>query len=433
MWFKRICCAVMGIVTACLMSGCDIFPTENDELLTAPQLTGELSPIIKALENRIGKSYTLRYPSGGDRRSAVVLKDINADGTDEAFAFYSKGEDDMHLNMITLVGDNWRSVDERKLTAGGIERIDFYDIDNNGTEEILVGWEIYGTTEKQLAVYNATNNRLNLMLLQKYTAYTCCDIDEDEQGEIFLQLLSSADPANRAYIFEKEGDKLTEASSCAMDRNVKSIISQNVSVLSTGQSAIYVDELKSAGAVTEVFFLSQGKLVNPLLDTTGGETLKTERAASLSCVDINRDELLEIPVAEEIPSVTGSTEKCYYTKWCSFNGEVLTTQCTYLINQNDGFYIDFPEKWIGNIAVYRDGEKRIRRFFNINEEGAHTEIIAELRIISISDWDSSGFAKGELTEICRNSKNVIAGYAYSTEGKISITFEELKKIIYTVE
>jgi len=314
MRIKQLCCMLLAAALVFVLGGCEVFPTDNDRLLVAPQLTGEMSPIIKALEDKIGLNYTLRYPSGGDRKSAVILKDVDNDTKDEAFAFYSIGEEDMHLAMIAQNGKVWSCVDERKLTAGGVERIDFYDLDHDGVEEVLVGWEIHGTSEKQLAVYSTLKKKLNLMMLQKYTAFTCCDIDSDGEGEIFLQLLSAADPASRAYIFKKNGDEFTEASSCSMDRNVKSITAQTVAALSSGQTAIYVDELKAAGAVTEVFFWSQGELVNPLLDSTSGENLKTERASSLLCVDINRDELLEIPVSEEIPSVTGSTEKSYYTK-----------------------------------------------------------------------------------------------------------------------
>ena len=433
MRIKRFLAVLLCVFSLSSLCGCDLFSTENDQLLVAPQLTGELRPIIKALESRIGQNYILRYPSGGDRKSAVVLKDINDDGKDEAFAFYSTNDSDMHLCMIIRSNNGWNCVDERKLTAGGVERIDFFDIDEDGVEEILVGWEIHGTSEKQLAVYSFKNKKLKLMLLQKYTAYKCCDLDEDGKGEIFIQLLNPTESSNRAYLFVKDGDELVEFSSCAMDRNVKSIISQTVSLLSSGQYAVYVDELKSAGAVTEVFYLTQGKLVNPLLDTTSGENLKTERAATLVCRDVNHDELLEIPVSEEILSVTGSTEKCYYTKWCTFNGENLTTQGTYLINQNDGFYLAFPEKWVGNIAVYHDTEKRIRRFYNIDDSGAPAELFAELRIVDPVVWENPDYSKSGLQEICRNEKNIIVGAVYDNSGKISINIDELKKIIYIIE
>ncbi len=424
---------VFLIFCLCLLCGCDIFGTENEQLLKAPKLKGELAPIVEVMEREIGKGYTLRYPSGGDRRSAVVLRDINRDGKDEAFAFYSKAEDDMNLMMINNKNGDWKFADIRTLTAGGVERIDFYDINGDGTDEILVGWEIHGSSEKQLAVYNFVRGKLDLILLQNYTAYLCCDLDTDGKGELFLQQLSTADLTNKASLYKLSDGKLSETASCAMDRNVKSVISQTVSRLSTGQNAIYIDELKSAGAITEVIFLSGGKLQNPLLDETSGENVKTERSAQILAKDVNKDELLEIPVSEEITSVEGSNEKCYYTKWSYFTGENLVTSETWLINQNDGFYLIFPETWVGKIAVFRDSEKRIRRFFSLTAEGLPAEVFAELRIVDISLWDSADYSKSDLTELCRNKKNVIVGKTFAGSGSINTTLEELKQIIYIIE
>lgn len=429
---KIFCCLLAGAVSA-VLSGCQLFSADISRMLAAPQLSGELKPIGAVLASEIKGDYTLRYPSGGERRSAVILHDTDEDGIQEAFAFYSRGEEEMHIVTIRRKGEKWALGDDVSLTAGGVERIDFCDFDGDGTDEMLVGWEIHGAADKQLAVYSLKSQSLEQLMLKRYTAYTDCDLDSDGRPELFLQLISSSDNSNRAYLYGYENGSFSELSSCATDRGVKSVVSQAALPLSSGQAAIYIDELKNAGAVTEVLFLSKGQLVNPLLDEISGENSSTERAASLLCTDIDQDGLIEIPVAEEIPAVTGSAEKCYYTKWRSFNGEALITKRTELINQADGFYMVFPEKWIGHIAVYRDTEKRLREFYALDENGYPTAVIAQLKAVDIKEWDSGDFIRGGLTELIRNKATVLAGEVANGDNPLSIPLETLKQQLYILE
>ena len=433
MKLRKCLCILLAAAVSAALCGCQLFAPDTDSLLAAPQLTGELKPIGAALSGSIKGEYTLRYPSGGELRSAVILNDTDGDGVQEAFAFYSRGEEEMHLVMIRRNGEKWTACDDTSLTAGGVERIDFCDFDGDGTAEVLVGWEIHGSTDKQLAIYDIRSGKFRQLMLERYTAYISCDLDSDGQFELFLQLLSSSDSANRAYLYHYGNEGFTEVSSCSMDRGVKSVVSQSALPLSSGQPAIYIDELKNAGAITEVLFFSKGQLVNPLLGETNGENSKTERAASLNCLDIDKDGVVEIPVAEEIPAVTGSAEKCYYTQWRSFNGETLLTKRTDLINQTDGFYMVFPEKWIGHIAIYRDTEKRLREFYALNENGQPETVLARLKAVKLSDWESEGYPRGGLTELLRNKNTVLAGEVGESGGAFAITLENLKRQLYIIE
>ena len=427
MKLRTVLCAFLSAAMVAGLCGCQLFTAETDNLLAAPKLTGELQPIGAALSSGIKGEYTLRYPSGGDRRSAVILEDIDRDGVREAFAFYSRGEEEMHLVMIKRRGEKWVVSDDTSLVAGGVEKIEFYDFDGDGTDEITVGWEIHGAADKQLSVYNVRSDKFEQIFQQKYTAYIGCNLDMDGPDELFLQLLSSADQTNRAYVFRYEDGEFREYSSCAMDRGVKSIVSQRALPLSSGQTAVYVDELKNAGAVTEVLFLSKGQLVNPLLDSTSVENSRTERAASIELSDMDMDGLIEIPIAEEIPAVTGSVEKCYYTHWCSFNGESLTVKRTDLINQSDGFYMVIPEKWIGHIAVYRDTEKRLREFYALDDNGQPTARLAQLRTVKIKEWDKGSYPRSGLTELLRNKETVLAGSVNPQAGALAIGMDVFKR------
>ena len=89
--------------------------------------------------------------------------DINGDGTNEAFAFYSKTDGDVTTMTVQLIRDQkgeWVDGGTQTIVASGVDMVQFCDLDDNGTSEILVGWQVYGTSEMQLAVYSLGENTL---------------------------------------------------------------------------------------------------------------------------------------------------------------------------------------------------------------------------------------------------------------------------------
>ena len=150
-----------------------------------------------------------------------------------------------------------------------------------------------------------------------------------------------------------------------MDASVKSANAPVLSVLSNGQKAIYIDEIKGVGSVTEVLFISNEELINPLLDSDNTfENISTYRAASIETKDINNDGILEIPVASDLPNAQTDGEKLYYTNWCSFDGQKLSIKNVTIMNTVDGYYITVPKSMIGYIAVYKNIETHERKVYH---------------------------------------------------------------------
>lgn len=430
---KKLICVAVSFLLLFTLCGCDFFTADTAELLSPPLLLEELYPISQALDASAGGVYTLQYPAKGNYRSAVVQNDVNGDGVLEAFAFYSMTDGEtitMHINMICLREGEWVSAAQQKIVAGGVNQVEFCDLDSDGVLEILVGWEVYGTSEMQLAVYSYGENSLTQRFLQKYNNFTTCDLDADTQNELLIITLNSAEQINTAAAYVLTGEGVVQMYSCELDSTVKSVSDPIVAELSSGKPAVYIDEIKGVGAVTEVIFVEKGVLVNPLLDTETRETLATLRSASFTVRDINDDGVLEIPIQKNIPSVSKSdvNEKLYLTNWCSFNGEVLTNQQTTMINVNDGYYYTISPKWNDSIAVLKDTEKRIREIYQYDSENMTVgESLLYIGAVDISDWDSDEYGKqgykklltaGDTVFICRISKTAAA------EG---LTFNDVKK------
>ena len=94
MSLKKAAALIYTLIICISLCGCKMFTADTAELLSPPELTGDIAPIASAISASAGGEYTLKYPSVGNYRSAVVQNDINGDGIMEAFAFYSMTEDE---------------------------------------------------------------------------------------------------------------------------------------------------------------------------------------------------------------------------------------------------------------------------------------------------------------------------------------------------
>ncbi len=422
--------SIVLIFTVCislLFCGCNIFDA-NAELVAPPKLTGDMAPIAEALYDQVSSDINFEYPMSGEHRAPIILVDINGDGRDEAFAFYNTTGDEMktmHINVLCQKGDDWKSVSDQTIVANGVERLEFCDLDNDGAKEILVGWDVNGVSEKQLSVYSFDQKHLVQQLLQPYTGFMCCDLDDSGTHELFVHLLNTAEQTNKAIIYNYNTEGITQTAACAMDRTVKSASSPVLSTLSNGKKAIYIEEIKGVGAVTEVLYLSGNNLLNPLLDSQNTfENISTLRAASLMTKDINGDGILEIPVASDLPNAMLGGEKLYYTNWCAFDGQILSAKMITVVNTVDGYYLVLPNTVVGKIAVLKNIDEHKREFYLYDAETQEIgDLLFVVTAISDSNWSSQDFDRGNYEAVAQKDNTVFAISVSSAAENYGITRE----------
>lgn len=429
---KKISALIVCISVFLCLSGCDLMPADTAELLSPPALSGDLKPIDDIIKQTAGESYTLKYPSRGDFRSAIIREDINGDGSLEAFAFYytTDGETgSMNITAIAKKKDTWKSVASQKIVAGGVDKVDFCDLDDDGIKEILVGWEIYGTSEMQLAVYSLDEKNLVQKMLQRYTHFDDCDLDQNGKNEILIIKSATLEQTNSAALFEISKNGVTQISACELDSTSKTINEPVFAPLSNGTPAVYIDEIKGVGAVTEVLYFEKGELKNPLFSTETKETFATLRPVSLSLRDINGDGIPEIPVQENVPSVTSGelNEILYLTNWCSFNGKTLTIQKTAMVNVNDGFSFAIPVRLIGKIAVLKDTDNHLREIYLYDKiEKTVGKRIVSFKVFSLSDWKKKRESRSNAEVILKTETQVFVCYLYEAAKNYDLTIETVK-------
>ena len=429
--------AIMLILSIlCGLCGCDIFTAETEQMLAPPAIVGDMKPISDALSASVKGEYKLVYPVNGSHRSPVVLNDIDGDNVFEAFAFYLQNDGEMdciHLNVISKRGKKWVSVFDQKVQAGSVDSVDFSDLNADGVLEIIVGWSVYASSEKQLAVYSLSQGVLSQRFIHEYAGFVSCDLDGDQQNELFIHRFDAVSKRNEAYLYKFEEEGVLELSRCNLDKNARTAMLPVLSCLSNGKPAIYINETKDAGVITEVIFYNNNALQNPLLEGESFENIKTLCAAAVPAVDIDGDSIIEIPVSQIMAASEGvaGAEKVYYTNWCTYDGVTLKIKKTTLLNTAEGYYLEVPQKWVGKIGLVRDVENRSRTICEYNKEtNTLGQALVYFVAVPLDKWQDYEEKNKATKEISRNTEYVYAARIFDNTSPIKITEKEFREIFF---
>lgn len=389
---KRLLCLTICVAVLITLCGCGLV-ADTSELLKTPQLTGEMYAVEKALKENVSGAYTLEYPSLGEKRSAIVLEDLDGDGTKEAIAFYSqadKEEKQMHLSFLVKNSGKYETASDFPITAAGVEKIECCDFNGDGTKEIAAGFEVYGNNEKTLVVFKLQSGRPAELMRAEYTNFLCNDILSNGKNQLIIQKLSQKSMTNTAVVYALSGKSFSKFTSCSLDGNATSVNRMVFAPLSNGKPAIYLDEIKGVGAITEVLLISGGKLVNSLGQQSNG-TSKNIRTAGIPFYDIDGDGVLEIPIPADDPSATENGVN--HINWYSFDGKSLELKESAFVNVVDGYSIVLPPELYGKIKVTKNSEERKRRVFYKGDDNSEKELFS---ITVIPDGAESKSENGEV-------------------------------------
>ncbi|MBQ0084038.1 MAG: hypothetical protein KBS52_04660 [Clostridiales bacterium] len=426
--FLRI--AAMLVAVCILLCGCSFVGGDTDSLLSPPRPSGELYNIQQALNSYVSEKYTLKYPVSGDYRSAIINKDLNSDGTDEAVAFYSTVKDGavtMHILLIEKNEEKWAVSGEFKCVATGVESVQFKDMDADGKMEILVGWSVYGNLEKTLGVYSIQKGSFLQRISESYNDFVCSDLTGDGKSEIFLVNLDSKESAAVAKLISLTDNGTQLLGSVPLDPSITAYSSPVVSRLPNGNTAVYVDAIKGAGVITEVLEIKNGGMVNALVNENL-EMADTFRSSAAAVRDIDADGVCEIPMMTLITQAPDSNDNVYRTDWCVIEGGNLKAKMSAFMNYGDGYFVQIPEKWEGKVTVIRDTANRIRTILKIDEAtGNSGEVLVKIQALPVTENSAPDAAAiPGAAEIGRTGELYYLASCTGQGGEQAVTFEEFR-------
>lgn len=415
---KKLSALLMSLFIMFSFSGCTGIFSSPASLMSPPKSSGNLVEIEEAL-SKIKSDYQLSYPSNGNYRNAIIIRDLNNDGNDEAVVFYQTSEKQtitVHMNVLTHKNDDWISKFDVSLSGTGIDRIEFADVCGDEAVEILVGSKLFNNNEQELSVYKYEESEVKLLAQERYTDYCVADLGASVKPQIVFFKISDQSTnisqetkdgimkrtVNAKLVsFSYESDPVAVAlGSVDFDSSIVSFSEIKTAPINDNQNGIFVDAFVSDSAmITEVFYYDE-TLKTTFYNAESKSTTVTYRDSLIGCRDINKDGKIELPktfVCQGYDAVEGPDKKVYFSEWYSMNGQTISDRCSCgFLNTADNYYIATPASWIGKITAQKDLDIRERIFYEWDFTNKNFgEMLFKIRVFLKSDFekDNRGYTK----------------------------------------
>lgn len=429
---RRAKMIIAVLLAVMLFAGCTPFDDSPDSLLVAPKLSGEMHPVQKALDKKINGKYQLKFPTSGETKSAITLVDLDGDGLSEGVAFYSINDNNsvtMNIAVIAFDNNEWKVVAQESIVAGGVGQVYFTDMDGDSTKEIVVGWNVYGSANKTVSVYEYSGQTLIKLIEENFAEFLLCDLDGNLSQDLLIFQLDMTTVGSYVRYFGINSQGVSELGNCETDGNITSYDSVTLSKLPNGEFCVYADCIKGAGMITEVIYFKDGKLVSPFYDSELMENAVTYRPAIVPCRDYDNDGFIEIPVMRELPTdMSPSASAAYLTVWSQFDGDKLIDEAYTLMNYSDGYSIKLTKGLAAKSTAIRNLEYRERIICEYDyEKNVLKDEIFRIRVVSKSSYDSGIYTSDHV--VLAKSESLVWIASISPKAKdYKITKENISEI-----
>lgn len=440
-WLRGAAALAAGI----MLCGCSGGSVEN--LLTAPKLTQEQNEIYQALINSSGSSIKLKYPRGGEFRSAFVLQNVDTEPTDEAMVFYESksvqsGESALRLKMLDKKNGQWEAVYDLACVGSEVDSISFASLGEGKTIEMIVCYSMLNQTEKTVSVLNYSSGVISELYSGSYSCMEVIDLDQDGEDELVMVVPDKTSQTSMASMYTKTDDGLVKLSETPLGGVGADFISVTKGLLSENTTALFMDYSRGNGQYsTDVLYCRGGRLATPVNFATQPDgtpqnvisRFTNDYMTDIRSKDIDGDGNLEIPSMTPLPGYETLTraEQLCAVEWYTVENNRYKQEYYSYYSSKYNFALLFPSRWQGVVSAVPNSQENEIIFISYSqntglEVNEYTELM-RIRTIDKDDTDALVKAK-DYHMIGENDENIICckettGYL---TGKLALTESELQ-------
>jgi hypothetical protein len=421
---------VIAAALLCVMlTGCTDLSLNEHDLLIPPRAEGSHAEIQSLIEASAGGSYSLIYPSAGKYTGAVTLHDIDGDETEEAVALYKRRNGGVRVLFAGKARGRYEVICETDLDAALINSISFADLNGDGREEFLIHYPVSGSPQACLSVIEPDKEAVRADLPSAGSAYLSGDFNADGISELMLLSTMNTVTTATARLVAYEGGAFRELGSCETDSQVTGYARLRFGGIGDGVSGAVLDGVNAAGEyTTQVIYYdaASGSLSNPLF--LFGDYEHTRRSAAITSTDVDRDEVIELPIVsfadhaqdEDMVSV------CRKVTWSSFSPSILalTAERTSLLCDSLGFLFNLSSDRVGAVTA-RYADDATVCFYSWEFIGG--ELSLGTKLLTIRRYRRSEYNSGYVIEakLCETSADVYTYVIEDSEHYLSFTDDEV--------
>ncbi len=429
---------VLVLAASVLLSGCSVIGLDAQALMHPPKPTGEKAGMYALLKSKAGKNFTLKYPTAGENRSAIIQHNLCGDSHKETVALYQRKGDDTAVSILftALQNGKWKDIGSFTHPAAQVDRICFGDLNGDGQDETIVGWGNSAGSASLISVFYYKNGKMNeLKLDQTYNELAVMDFDGDGKKE----LLTASIPADSeqqfvASLFRLKGDALQLMGSIRMDTGLSKFADLLSGNVSKGQLGVLLDCVQTNGReLTELIYWNRSKkmLCAPLYNAQSPQQNVTLRDMSIASGDVNNDGNLEFPIVTRLPGYTGASSddvgnEVQWTRFDAASGNY-TLVSSMLINTRDGYRLLLPDKWKDTITTKQNVSARRLTIYVFNSaKGTMESPLMNVQIFTKKEWDSSKNKNG-YKQVAADENSITAVNFPSPNHKLAVPFATIQR------
>ena len=352
---KRILFLLLGMLTALLFAGCTMRTVE--QMYALPKRSDAYNEMQSAIDTAM---YGMTYasPQSGDNQQTVQTADLDGDGVDEILVF-AKGATEKPLQVLIFTKDaNGRVRTMETIGSNGLafEQVEYVDFDDEPGCELVVGIRVGDQVQRSVAVYTFKNGDAELMLLNGYSKFLTCDLDQNGRSELMVLRPGEQEARGGMAVLYHYGNSQIERSvEMALSENPSNIRRILHGNLENGKPAVFIaSSVDQTAVVTDVLTIRDNELVNLAVSDDVNTSVHTLRNYYVYAEDIDDDGVVEIPSIITMKPVSFWTneEEKYFLRWYSFdeNGWEHDKLFTFH-NFVGGWYLRLGSNWASRVTV----------------------------------------------------------------------------------
>lgn len=364
-----------------IISGCSRLKTP-EELIQPPELNVEKKKLNDALLNNLPQNadlIVLPYARGLKEESSLVNRNIDLDSEREAVALYrDKNTRKIGLIVLDKKSEAWYKKADIKLDAFEVSDYKVMDVNNDGMDEIIIGY--YGVTNpyKELNIYKQTENGLEIVFKDRYLAMDVLDADNDGTQDIVISDFGNTEKNSRVSILNFSGDDILKISEIVYPKE-NEVYSINYGKVNDSTKAFFIDMyVNETYGQTDVVVYKDKKLVSLIDESEIGEIVQS---TPIKSADIDDDGIVEIAKMQFIDKVDikNNFENSFIKNYYKITEALTLELATQIYEDFDlGVNVFFPKSYQNNFSLEKEmGKNELMVYFsstNINEKTPLLEV-----------------------------------------------------------
>ena len=352
---KRIWILLMLILTALLFAGCAMRTVED--MYALPKRSVEYSHLQTAIDTAMyGMSYSA--PRSGENQQTVQMADLDGDGVDEYIVF-ARGATEKPLQVLIFSQQEdgtVRTMETIGLTGLYFEQAEYVDFDGKPGAELILGFQVSDQILSSVAVYTFSEGDAELLLLNGYSKFLSCDLDENGLSELMVFRPGEAETERgMVVLYSCSDDQIRRSVETELSEPPDNIRRIMLGTLQSGEPAVFVASSADENSiVTDIFALKEDQFTNISFSRRADTSVRTLRNFYVYAEDIDGDQVLELPslITMKPVSVNRSDDQTFLLRWFSVDIDGWEMDKVFTFHDYvSGWYLQLDSLWASHVTV----------------------------------------------------------------------------------